>query len=69
MFWGGIYSVEGKIAPESDIETNSDTLSSQGKRRKAEKEKQENILEGEKWLQADANLNTLIVGLKWENSI
>ena len=37
----------GKIAPESDIETNSDTLSSQGKRRKAEKEKQENILEGE----------------------
>ena len=53
----------GKIAPESDIETNSDTLSSQGKRRKAEKEKQENILEGEKWLRADANLNTLIVDL------
>ena len=62
--------VKGKIVPESGVETNSETLSSQGKRRKAEKEKQENILEGEKWLRTDANLNTLIVGLKkWASSI
>ena len=56
--------VKGKIVPESGVETNSETLFSQGKRRKAEKEKQENIWEGEKWLRADGNLNTLIVGLK-----
>ena len=55
--------VKGRIVPESGVETNSETLSSQEKRRKAEKEKQENILEGEKWLRADANLNTLIVDL------
>ena len=56
----GRYLVKGKIVPEPDIDTNSETLFSQGKRRKAEKEKQENILEGEKWLRADGNLNTLI---------
>ena len=39
--------VKGRIVPESGVETNSETLSSQEKRRKAEKEKQENILEGE----------------------
>ena len=55
--------VKGRIVPEPDIETNRETLSSQGKRRKAEKGKQENILEGEKWLRADGNLNTLIVDL------
>ena len=60
----GRYLVKGKIVPEPDRETNSETLSSQGKRRKAEKEKQENIWEGEKWLRADGNLNRLIVGLK-----
>ena len=53
--------VKGRIVPESGVETNSETLSSQEKRRKAEKEKQENILEGEKWLRADGNFNTLIV--------
>ena len=58
------YIWKGRIVPESGVETNSETLSSQGKRRKAEKEKQENILEGEKWLRADGNLNRLIVGLK-----
>ena len=60
----GRYLVKGKIVPEPDIETNSETLFSQGKRRKAEKEMQENILKGEKWLRADGNLNRLIVGLK-----
>ena len=40
MFRGGIYLVKGRIVPESGVETNSETLSSQGKRRKAEKEKQ-----------------------------
>ena len=60
----GRYLVKGKIVPEPDIETNSETLFSQGKRRKAEKEKQGNILKGEKCLRADGNLNTLIVGLK-----
>ena len=65
----GRYLVKGKIVPEPDIETNSETLFSQGKRRKAEKEKQGNILKGEKCLRADGNLNTLIVGLKLANSI
>ena len=55
--------VKGRIVPEPDIETNRETLSSQGKRRKAEKGKQGNILEGEKWLRTDGNLNTLIVDL------
>ena len=61
---------KGRIVPESGVETkNSETLFSQGKRRKAEKEKQGNILKGEKCLRADGNLNTLIVGLKLANSI